>query len=126
MTSKYLQGKESSEKKRPTFFSRYPIILIGIFSILLYVGAALIYLKNDEVISVANEQVLVKQLVWIPARYSQGYTRIVIETSRGHLITLQDPRRFENIQAGDYMNVEAVKKPSDVRESGHRQTKLMR
>lgn len=44
--------------------------------------------------------------VWIPVRYSQeGYTRIIIETSRGHLITLQDPRRFENIQAGDYMNV---------------------
>jgi hypothetical protein len=54
MTSKYLQGKESSEKKRPTFFSRYPIILIGIFSILLYVGAALIYLRNDEVISVGT------------------------------------------------------------------------
>lgn len=105
MRDKHFQKKESRKKKRPTFFSRYPMILIGIFSILLYVGAALIYLKNDEVISVANEQVLVKQLVWIPARYSQGYTRIVIETSRGQLMTLQDPRRFENIQAGDYMNV---------------------
>jgi len=105
MTSKYLQEKESSEKKRPTFFSRYSIILIGLFSIFLYVCASVFYLKNDEVISVSNEQALVKQLVWIPGRYSQGYTRIVIETLRGHFITLQDPRRFENIQAGDYMNV---------------------
>jgi hypothetical protein len=105
MTSQHFQKIESSKKKRPIFFSRYSIILIGLFSIFLYVCASVFYLKNDEVISVSNEQALVKQLVWIPGRYSQGYTRIVIETSRGHLITLQDPRRFENINAGDHMNV---------------------